>query len=388
MSRDRHHIFSSESVTEGHPDKIADQISDAVLDKILEQDPASRVACETMVATGMAIIAGEITTTAYVHLPDVVRKTLEIIGYNSSDMGFDHETCAVLSSIGRQSDDIDLGVSEGKGLFKEMGAGDQGLMFGFACRETKEFMPAPIYYSHALTRKLAEVRKNNTLNFLRPDGKAQLSFEYINGKPTRIRTVVVSTQHSAAVTHDQLTEAVKEEVIKKALPEEFLDQETRYFINPTGRFLTGGPKGDCGLTGRKIIVDTYGGSAPHGGGAFSGKDPTKVDRSAAYMARYIAKNVVASRAADRCTLQLAYAIGVAEPVSVNVECDGTEKVELEKIENAIREIFKLKPADIIQSLDLRKPIYFKTASYGHFGRNDVSWEKTDRVDDLRKILKV
>lgn len=388
MSRDRHHIFSSESVTEGHPDKVADQISDAVLDKILEQDPASRVACETMVATGMAIIAGEITTTAYVHLPDVVRKTLEIIGYNSSDMGFDHETCAVLSSIGRQSDDIDMGVSEDKGLFKEMGAGDQGLMFGFACRETKEFMPAPIFYSHALTRKLAEVRKNNILNFLRPDGKAQLSFEYINGKPTRIRTVVVSTQHSEAVTHDQLSEAVKEEVIKKALPEEFLDQETRYFINPTGRFLTGGPKGDCGLTGRKIIVDTYGGSAPHGGGAFSGKDPTKVDRSAAYMARYIAKNVVASGAADRCTLQLAYAIGVAEPVSVNVECGGTEKVELEKIENAIREIFKLKPADIIQSLDLRKPIYFKTASYGHFGRNDVSWEKTDRVDDLRKILKV
>lgn len=388
MSQDRHHIFSSESVTEGHPDKVADQISDAVLDKILEQDPEARVACETMVATGMAIIAGEITTEAYADLPKVVRETLKTIGCTSSDMGFDFETCAVLSSIGPQSDDIDLGVSVGTGLYKEMGAGDQGLMFGFACRETEELMPAPIYYSHALTRKLAEVRKNDTLKFLRPDGKAQLSFEYINGKPTRIRTVVVSTQHSEAVTHDQLSEAVKEEVIKKALPEEFLDHETRYFINPTGRFITGGPKGDCGLTGRKIIVDTYGGSAPHGGGAFSGKDPTKVDRSAAYMARYIAKNIVAAGVADRCTLQLAYAIGVAEPVSVNVECDGTEKVELEKIENAIREVFKLKPADIIQTLDLRKPIYFKTASYGHFGRNDVSWEKMDRVDDLKRILKV
>jgi S-adenosylmethionine synthetase len=388
MSKDRHSVFSSESVTEGHPDKVADQISDAVLDKILEQDPESRVACETMVATGMAIIAGEISTKAYVDLPKVVRETLKTIGYHSSDMGFDYETCAVLSSIGPQSDDINLGVSEGTGLFKEMGAGDQGLMFGFACRETEDFMPAPIHYSHALTRKLAEVRKNNTLKFLRPDGKAQLSFEYINGKPTRIRTVVVSTQHTRDVTHDELSEAVKEEVIKKALPENLLDQETRYFINPTGQFLIGGPKGDCGLTGRKIIVDTYGGSAPHGGGAFSGKDPTKVDRSAAYMARYIAKNIVAAGVADRCTLQLAYAIGVAEPVSVNVNCDGTEKVDVEKIENAIRELFKLKPADIIKGFDLRTPIYFKTASYGHFGRNDVAWEKTDRVDDLKRLLKV
>lgn len=385
-SQDKKFLFTSESVTEGHPDKVADQISDAVLDSLLQQDSESRVACETLVTTGMAMIAGEITTKAYVHLPDVVRNTLERIGYNSSAMGFDFQTCAVMSSIDRQSPDISIGVTEGEGLFKEVGAGDQGLMFGYACQETDVLMPAPIHYSHKLTMRLAEARKNKTLPFLRPDGKAQLTFEYRNGKPEKITTVVVSTQHEPDISHSKLSEAVIEEVIKKALPEQFLTQDTQYLINPTGRFVIGGPQGDCGLTGRKIIVDTYGGAAPHGGGAFSGKDPTKVDRSACYMARYIAKNLVASGAAEKCLVQLAYAIGVAEPVSVYVDCQGTAKIEETKIEQGVREVFRMKPAEIIQTLDLKKPIYTPTAAYGHFGREEFSWEKTDRVNDLKRVF--
>lgn len=380
------YLFTSESVTEGHPDKVADQISDAVLDAILKEDAEARVACETLVTTGLAMIAGEITTKAYVHLPDIVRSTVEKIGYNSSDMGFDFNTCAVMSSIDKQSPDISMGVSEGEGLHKEMGAGDQGLMFGYACNETPELMPAAIQYSHALTRKLAEVRKNKTLPFLRPDGKSQVTIEYENGKPLRITTVVLSTQHSPDVEHAKLSEAVIEEVIKKALPSHLLTKETKFLVNPTGRFVIGGPQGDCGLTGRKIIVDTYGGAAPHGGGAFSGKDPTKVDRSASYMARYMAKNVVAAGVAERCLVQVAYAIGVAEPVSVLVDCDGTAKVDEGKIALGIREIFGLKPAQIIKGLDLRRPIYGPTAAYGHFGRDGFSWEKTDRVQDLKRVL--
>lgn len=386
--KNRPFLFSSESVTEGHPDKIADQISDSVLDAILAQDPKARVACETLVNTGLALISGEITTTCYVHMPDIVRKTIEQIGYSDSSMGFDYKTCAVMTSIDRQSDDIKIGVTEGEGLYKEQGAGDQGMMFGYACTETPNFMPAPIEFSHRLTRRLAEVRKQGLVDFLRPDGKAQVTVRYENLKPVGIHTVVLSTQHTEQVSHAKLSEAVMELVIKKVLPAEWISKDTRFLINPTGRFVTGGPQGDCGLTGRKIIVDTYGGAAPHGGGAFSGKDPTKVDRSAAYMARYIAKNVVASGAAERCTFQLAYAIGVAEPVSATVDCAGTNKVAEEKIEAAIREVFGMKPAQIIKTLDLQKPIYSKTAAYGHFGRNDFSWEKTDRVEDLKRILKI
>jgi S-adenosylmethionine synthetase len=379
------HLFTSESVTEGHPDKVADQISDAVLDAILKEDSEARVACETLVTTGLVMIAGEITTKAYVHLPDIVRKTVKEIGYTSSEMGFDYNTCAVMSSIDRQSPDIAMGVDTTKE--KEQGAGDQGLMFGFACRETPELMPAAIQYSHALTKKLAECRKNGTLPFLRPDGKAQVTIEYENGLPSRITTVVVSTQHSPEVTQSKIHEAVIEEVIKKSLPAHLLAKETRFLVNPTGRFVIGGPQGDCGLTGRKIIVDTYGGSAPHGGGAFSGKDPSKVDRSACYMTRYIAKNIVAAGIADRCLVQVAYAIGVAEPVSVLVHCDGTSKVDESSLSAAVREVFGLKPAEITRALDLKKPVYSPTAAYGHFGREEFRWEKTDKVQDLKRVLK-
>jgi S-adenosylmethionine synthetase len=387
-SQNRSFLFTSESVTEGHPDKVADQISDSVLDAILAQDPKARVACETLVTTGLALISGEISTNCYVHMPEIVRKTIEEIGYDSSDSGFDYKTCAVMTTIDRQSPDISIGVTEGEGLFKEQGAGDQGLMFGYACTETENLMPAPIEFSHRITRKLSEVRKKNQVDYLRPDGKSQVTVRYENGKPAAITTVVVSTQHAEKVTHAELANFVTEQVIKPVLPAELLNKETKYLVNPTGRFVIGGPQGDCGLTGRKIIVDTYGGAAPHGGGAFSGKDPSKVDRSAAYMARYVAKNIVASGAASRCLLQLAYAIGVAEPVSVMVECFGTAKVEESKIDSAVRELFGLKPAQITKTLGLQAPIYKATAAYGHFGRNEFSWEKLDRVDELKKLLKV
>lgn len=384
----RNFLFTSESVTEGHPDKIADQISDAVLDALLAQDPNSRVACETLVTTGLAMIAGEVTTKAYVHLPEVVRNTLKKIGYDSSLKGFDFSTCSVVSSLDQQSPDISQGVTEGEGLHKEQGAGDQGLMFGFACRETEELMPAPIQYAHRLTQRLTEVRKNETLPWLRPDGKSQVTFRYVDGKPETVTAVVISSQHAEEIEHSKLQEAIIEEVVKKVIPQNLMNSETKFHINPTGRFVIGGPQGDCGLTGRKIIVDTYGGYAPHGGGAFSGKDPSKVDRSATYMARYVAKNVVASGAADRCLVQLAYAIGVAEPVSVLVNCEGTAKIEEEKIEMAVREIFGLKPAQIISNLDLKRPIYSPTAAYGHFGRDQFPWEKTDKAQDLKRILNI
>jgi S-adenosylmethionine synthetase len=380
------YLFTSESVTEGHPDKMADQISDAVLDALLQEDPNSRVACETMITTGLAVIAGEITTKAYVHLPDIVRETVKKIGYDSSDKGFDYNTCAVMSSIDKQSPDISQGVSEGEGLHKEQGAGDQGIMFGYACKETAHLMPAAIDYSHALTKRLSDVRKDKTLPWLRPDGKAQVSIRYENNKPQEITAVVISTQHAEEVSHSELTSAIEKEVIRASLPSEMLTKETKFHINPTGRFVIGGPQGDCGLTGRKIIVDTYGGAAPHGGGAFSGKDPSKVDRSATYMARYIAKNVVAADLADQCTVQLAYAIGVADPVSVLVRCEGTARFPEEKIATAVREVFGLRPAEIIQNLDLKRPIYRPTAAYGHFGRDEFPWEKTDKAEALKKIL--
>lgn len=379
-------LFTSESVSEGHPDKVADQISDAVLDAILSQDPRARVACETLVTTGMAMIAGEITTTAYADLPAIVRQTIKEIGYNDSSMGFDFETCAVLTSIDQQSPDIAQGVTEGEGLFKDQGAGDQGLMFGFACDDTPELMPMPIMFAHRLTQKLAEVRKSGRLPFLRPDSKSQVSVQYLDDKPTRIDTVVLSTQHTPEVSYEQLTEAVLEEVIKPNLPAELLDNKTRYLINPTGRFVIGGPMGDCGLTGRKIIVDTYGGQGSHGGGAFSGKDPSKVDRSASYMARYIAKNIVAAGLARKCEVQLAYAIGVADPVSIMINSFGTGKVPSNRIAEIVKEEFDMRPAAIIQQLDLLRPIYRQTAAYGHFGRElpDFTWEKTDRIASLKE----
>ncbi len=378
-------LFTSESVGEGHPDKIADQISDAVLDAILEQDSQARVACETMVTTGMAIIAGEITTTAYADLPSIVRETIKEIGYNDSAMGFDYETCAVLTSIDQQSPDISQGVNEGAGLFKEQGAGDQGLMFGFACNETPTLMPMPITFAHKLTKKLADVRKSGQLNFLRPDSKSQVSIQYIDDKPTRIDTVVISSQHNPDVKYEDLKEAIIEEVVKPILPANLLDDRTRFLINPTGRFVVGGPMGDCGLTGRKIIVDTYGGQGSHGGGAFSGKDPSKVDRSASYMARYVAKNVVAAGLARKCEVQLAYAIGVAEPVSVMINSFGTGKIPSNKIAEIVRAEFDMRPAAIIEQLDLLKPIYRQTAAYGHFGRElpGFNWEVTDRVESLK-----
>lgn len=378
-------LFTSESVGEGHPDKVADQISDAVLDAILAEDKNARVACETLVTTGMAMIAGEITTTAYADLPTIVRQTIKEIGYNDSAMGFDYETCAVLTSIDQQSPDISQGVTAGEGMFKEQGAGDQGLMFGYACNETAELMPMPITFAHKLTQKLADVRKNGTIDFLRPDSKSQVSIQYIDDQPVRIDTIVVSSQHTPDVTHGQIKEAIIEEVVKPVLPAHLLDDKTRFLINPTGRFVVGGPMGDCGLTGRKIIVDTYGGHGSHGGGAFSGKDPSKVDRSASYMARYVAKNIVAAGLADKCEVQLAYAIGVADPVSVMINTFGTGKIPSDQIAEVARAEFDMRPAAIIEQLDLLRPIYRKTAAYGHFGRElpEFKWEVTDRIESLK-----
>ena len=373
-------LFTSESVTEGHPDKIADNISDAILDAILEQDPTARVACETLVTTGLAVVAGEITTTATVNYKTIIRDTIHEIGYNDAEFGYDSNTCSVIDAIGTQSPDIAQGVDTG-------GAGDQGLMFGFACNETPELMPMPIQMAHNLTRRLSQVRRDGTVPYLRPDGKSQVSIEYRDGKPFRVEAVVISTQTEDLDIEDIRTD-VMEHVIKPVIPAELLDDNTKYHINPTGKFVIGGPMGDAGLTGRKIIVDTYGGYAPHGGGAFSGKDPTKVDRSAAYMARYIAKNVVAAGLADKCTVQLAYAIGVAEPVSVLIDTHGTGTVDDERIADAVRENFTLTPKAIIEALDLRRPIYKATARFGHFGRtnDEFSWEKTDKAEALRNSL--
>jgi len=383
-----HYLFTSESVTEGHPDKVADQISDAVLDCILEQDTHARVACETLVTTGMAFIAGEISTDAYADFPAIVRDSIREIGYTGSDMGFDADTCAVVSSIDKQSSDIAQGVD--RKAPEEQGAGDQGMMFGFATEETKTLMPAPIYYAHKLSRRLSYVRKNNILDFLRPDGKTQVSVEYAGGKPVHIDNVVIACQHNDNIAYADLVEAVREEVIFKSMPEDLMDRDTRIFVNTTGRFVTGGPVADCGLTGRKIIQDTYGGMGNHGGGAFSGKDPSKVDRSGAYMARYIAKNVVAAGLAPTCEVQIAYAIGVAEPVSVLVTTGNRGEVSDEALSKAVREVFDLRPFFVVKQLDLLRPIYKNTACYGHFGRERVefSWEKTDRADDLRTAVKL
>ncbi|WP_260260985.1 methionine adenosyltransferase [Vibrio intestinalis] len=375
------HLFTSESVSEGHPDKIADQISDAVLDAILEQDPKARVACETYVKTGMVMVGGEITTSAWVDIEELTRETVREIGYVHSDMGFDANSCAVLNTIGKQSPDINQGVD--KADPKEQGAGDQGIMFGYATNETDILMPAPITYSHLLVQKQAEVRKNGTLPWLRPDAKSQVTFQYDQGKIVGIDAVVLSTQHCDSISTPDLREAVMEEIIKPVLPSEWISKETNFFINPTGRFVIGGPMGDCGLTGRKIIVDTYGGAARHGGGAFSGKDPSKVDRSAAYAARYVAKNIVAAGMADRCEIQLSYAIGVADPTSIMVETFGTEKVPHEVIIEAVRQNFDLRPYGLQEMLNLLQPIYKKTAAYGHFGREEFPWEATDKADILR-----
>ncbi len=382
------YLFTSESVTEGHPDKISDQISDAVLDAIMEHDPMGRVACETMVTTGMAIVAGEITTKTYVDIPKLVRNAIKEIGYTRAKYGFDYETCAVLTSIDEQSPDIAMGVNEFED--HEQGAGDQGMMFGYATKETAELMPLPISLAHKLTMQLSKVRKDETLAYLRPDGKSQVTVEYKNdGTPLRIHTVVISTQHGADVSHQQISEDIVEKVILPVLPKNLVDDDIIYHVNPTGRFVTGGPQGDCGLTGRKIIVDTYGGMGRHGGGAFSGKDPSKVDRSAAYMARYIAKNIVAADLAYKCEVQLAYAIGVAAPVSVNVHTFGTGKVSEDTLVKLVRENFGLKPTEIIEHLKLRRPIYRKTAAYGHFGREipEFTWENTDKAEVLKKAAK-
>ena len=382
------YFFTSESVTEGHPDKVADAISDAVLDAIMAEDPAGRVACETLVTTGLAFVAGEITTECYVDIPQIARDTIKEIGYHSSQMGFDWQTCSVITSIDQQSPDISQGVTQGQGLYKDQGAGDQGLMFGYACEETPELMPMPIMYAHKLTKRLAKVRKNGALDFLRPDGKSQVTIEYENGTPRRVDAVVVSSQHKPDVTYEELREAIINEVIKKTIPREMIDGDTKYFINPTGKFVIGGPMGDCGLTGRKIIVDTYGGQGSHGGGCFSGKDPSKVDRSASYMGRHIAKNLVAAGAAKKCEVQIAYAIGVAEPVSILVETFGTGKVSESRIQEIIMEVFDLRPRAIIEYLDLLRPIYSPTSAYGHFGRNEPSftWEKTNRVEEIQKLI--
>ncbi len=378
-------LFTSESVTEGHPDKISDQISDAILDAMLAQDASSRVACETMVTTGMVVVAGEVTTKAWVDMQKVVRDTVEAIGYTDSNMGFDFNTCAVLISLDKQSPDIAQGVNEGEGAHTEQGAGDQGLMFGYACDETPELMPLPIQLAHRLTERLSHVRKDGTMNYLRPDGKSQVTVRYVDGKPVSVEAVVISTQHAEDVTQEQLHEDILKHVIKYVIPEKYLGDSTQYHINPTGVFVIGGPQGDCGLTGRKIIVDTYGGMGRHGGGAFSGKDPSKVDRSAAYAARHVAKNVVAAGLAARCEVQLAYAIGVAEPVSVSVQTFGTNKIEDSNIIELIRKNFELKPAGLIRELNLLRPIYQKTAAYGHFGREipEFTWEATDKANDLR-----
>lgn len=387
-------FFTSESVTEGHPDKICDQISDAILDAILAKDPMARVACETMTSTGLILIAGEITTNCYVDIDEIARETVREIGYDRAKYGFDCDSCSVLTALKGQSPDIAQGVNaslearDGEADANDTGAGDQGMMFGFACDETEDYMPAPIYYAHKLTKKLSEVRKNGTLKYLRPDGKSQVTVEYDDDKVVRIDSVVISTQHAEDVDHDRIEKDIIEKVIKAVLPAELLDENTKYYINPTGRFVIGGPQGDCGLTGRKIIVDTYGGYASHGGGAFSGKDPTKVDRSAAYAARYVAKNVVASGIAKKCEIQLAYAIGVAKPLSIYVNTYGTGKISDEKIVEIINENFDLRPSAIINNFNLRRPIYKQTAAYGHFGRSDINvpWEKTDKVDVFKNAL--
>ena len=389
------HLFTSESVTEGHPDKICDQISDAILDELLKQDPLSRVACETTVTTGLVLVAGEISTNAYVDIPKVVRNTIKEIGYDRAKCGFDCETCGVITAIDEQSSDIAMGVDESlenkigkqsEDQIEAIGAGDQGIMFGFACNETEELMPLPISLAHKLSRKLTEVRKNGTLDFLRPDGKTQVTVEYEGNTPLRVHTILISTQHSEDVENEVIRKSLIEKVIKEVIPSNLLDDETKIYINPTGRFVIGGPQGDTGLTGRKIIIDTYGGYSRHGGGAFSGKDATKVDRSAAYAARYVAKNIVAAGLADKCEIELAYAIGVAKPLSIFIDTFGTGKVSNEVLIELINKHFDLRPGAIIKDLDLRKPIFKKTAAYGHFGRNDldVAWEKTDKADILRK----
>jgi len=383
----KEYIFTSESVTEGHPDKMADQVSDAILDYIIERDSTARVACETLLSNGFCIIAGELKTQIYAPMQEIARGVVREIGYTNAAFGFDYRSAGVLNGIGEQSPDINQGVDQESG---EIGAGDQGLMFGYACRETPELMPLPILLAHKITAKLAEVRKNGTVPFLRPDGKAQVSVKYIDDKPVAIDTIVVSTQHDDEITHAVLSEAVMTEVLKEVIPSELLSDDITYHINPTGRFVIGGPQGDAGLTGRKIIVDTYGGSCPHGGGAFSGKDPTKVDRSAAYASRYVAKNLVAAGVADRVTIQVAYAIGVVQPVSIMVDTHGTSSIEESKIEACVRELFDLSPAGIIKELDLLRPIYRKTAAYGHFGREDedFTWEKTNRVDEIKSYLSI
>ena len=381
----KEYIFTSESVTEGHPDKMADQISDAILDYIIEHDPKARVACETLVSNGFCVIAGELKTTAYAPMQEIARKVIQEIGYTDATYGFDHRAAAVLNGIGEQSPDINQGVDQASG---EIGAGDQGLMFGYACSETDVLMPLPIYLAHRLTQRLALVRKEGIIPYLRPDGKAQISVKYVGDKPVSVETVVVSTQHAPDVSQEQIHKDVIEEVIKKVIPADMMNENTIFHINPTGKFVIGGPQGDAGLTGRKIIVDTYGGSCPHGGGAFSGKDPTKVDRSAAYAARYVAKNLVASGACEKATIQVAYAIGVVQPVSIMVDTHGTGKVAEEKIETCIKELFDLSPAGIIKELDLLKPIYRQTAAYGHFGREEpgFTWEQTNRADEIKAYL--
>ena len=381
----KNYLFTSESVTEGHPDKVSDQVSDAVLDALIAQDPKSRVACETLVTTDLIVLAGEITSQAQIDYEKVARDTVREIGYTHSDIGFDADTCKVQVALGTQSPDISQGVTEGEGLFKEQGAGDQGLMFGYACNETEEEMPMPISFAHHLTHRLSVVRKDNTVNFLRPDGKSQVTIEYENDKPKRVDIVVISTQHSPDVSYNSIKEAMIEEVIKKVIPEKLMDEKTRFLINPTGRFVVGGPHGDCGLTGRKIIVDTYGGHGSHGGGAFSGKDPSKVDRSASYAARHVAKNIVTAGLADQCEVQIAYAIGFPQPVSFMVDTFGTNKIDEARLSQIAQEIWNLSPSNIVQSLNLLRPIYRKTAAYGHFGRNDpdFTWEKTDKVEALK-----